>query len=437
MHVDQPDLPANLQAETAILGAILNDNNTMIEVAATLKEQDFSLDSHQRIYRAIADMVEAGQSADLVTVMDEMTKRRQLDTIGGASYLAFLTEGIPHNLNVTGYCDMVKDRAVLRAAMNIANEIMASAVDLSESGIELACRGTASFDALMESGSADKTEKTSVLQGAAEFIEEFAHRASLDHDDTMSYGAFDRFDVLTGGMFPGEVTVVGGASGVGKSSLMIQALVAAGRAGISSVCYSLEMTRTQLIGRMASIVSGIPYRYVRFPRTANLGQRDAIKRAALAIAEWPMDVFDRAGMNLREIVASMKFHIARKGVKLVAADYIQRISVPEQRDVRLQVSEAAKHLAMAVKGTPAHLLLLSQLTRKPDDSLPRMKDLRESGQIENEAHVIALLWRRYDEATGDYGEESKIIIPKSRFGYTGTLDAGFNRDYATYEDVAQ
>jgi len=414
----------------------MNDNNIAVEVGTAVKAEDFSLDSHQRIYRAMVDMLEAGQPVDLLTLMDELTKLGQLDSIGGASYLAFLTEGLTRSPNVTAYLAIVKNRSILREVMYVANDLTAQAAEQRESGMELASYGAASLQAVMESGSADNAERTSVLTGAVEFLEEFAHRASMDHDDTISYGAMQALDDQTGGMFAGEMTVIGGASGVGKSSLMIQALVKAGLKGDPAVCYSLEMTRTQLIGRMASIVSGVPYRFIRFPRNANPQQRDAIKRASLAIGEWPMDIFDRAGMNLREIVASLKFHIARKGCNLAAVDYIQRVYVPEQRDVRLQVSEAAKHLAMAVKGTPAHLLLLSQLKRLPDDGLPRMKDLRESGQIENEAHVIALLWRKYDEERGDYGEEAKIILPKSRFGLTGSIDTNFNRDFATYQDAA-
>jgi replicative DNA helicase len=436
MHDDQQDLPANLQAETAILGAILPDNNLAVEVGAKIQAEDFSLDSHQRIYRAMAGMLEERQAVELIGLMNVLTKSRELDAIGGLLYLAFLTEGLSQTPDVTNYLAIVKDKSILRSAMRIASDLLARAVDLREGGIELASLGASSFDLLMESGNADKAERSAVLTGAVEFLEEFTSRAAMDHNDTISYGSMRGLNAHTGGMFEGEVTVIGGASGVGKSSTMIQALVEAGIKGVPSVCYSLEMTKVQLIGRMASIISGVPYRYIRFPRTANPEQRAAVKHASLAIAESPMNIFDRAGMNLREIVASMKFHIARKGCKLAAVDYIQRIYVPAQGDVRLQVSEAAKRLAMAVKGAPAHLLLLSQLARKPDNALPQMKDLRESGQIENEAHVIALLWRCYNDASGDYGEEAKIVLPKSRFGFTGQVEAHFNRDFAIYEDVA-
>ena len=224
-------------------------------------------------------------------------------------------------------------------------------------------------------------------------LAEFERRRELAHDDTLPYGMMQDLDSLTGGMFPGEVTVIGGESGVGKSSAMIQAMLWSGRRGIPVVCYSLEMTMPQVLGRMASILSGVPYRFVRFPRTANPQQAIDIQAAAYRIAEWPLRIYDRAGMTIGEICASAKVEIHRRGAKLIAVDYLQEIEVPGQKDIRLQVSESAKRLARAVKNSPAHMMLLSQLARREDNAFPQMKHLRESGKIENVAHCIALLWR--------------------------------------------
>jgi replicative DNA helicase len=195
----------------------------------------------------------------------------------------------------------------------------------------------------------------------------------------------------------------------------------------------MEMTGEQVGDRMASIISKVPFRYVRHPETANASQAEEINRGYLALAELPLHIYERATMQLTEIVASMRYHILRKGAKLVGVDYAQRILVPNQKEVRLQVSEVAKQLAVAVKGTPSHLMLLSQLKRRHDGGIPSISDLRESGQLENDAHNVLLLWRegRQDE----YGTAAKIIVAKSRFGFTGTVNATFNKDFAVFEDA--
>lgn len=426
-------LPAAIDAERTILGAILLDNAAHSEAAEKLSADDFSLDSHKRIYLRMSDLIDEQRSVDIVTLSNELRRLKEIESVGGVAYLASLTEGLPRRPVIEEYVRLVKEKAILRKLMQIASLTLARALDQTDSPLEIAADMNTQTDLVIEKGLDVRRNSSDIAQATISALDEFERRRNATGDDTLSYGLVAKFDALTGGMSCGEVTTVGGPPGIGKSTVAIQALVEAGRKGLPGVCFSLEMTKEQILGRMWSIVSGVPYRHVRFPHTATPDQVARLRAAAVAISEWPLDIYDRASMTLGEILGAIKIHIHRRNARLITVDYLQRIIVPGQREVRLQMSEAAMKLAMAVKKTPAHLLLLSQLRRSEDNGLPQMKHLRESGQIEAEAHTIALLWREFDVENGYYLTNAKILVPKSRFGFTGVVDATFNIDLATYE----
>jgi len=433
VDVSYKSLPMNEHAEKTILGAVLLDNNALLEASEVLCSDDFAYDSHRRIFHAMVGLVDGQKSVDLVTLVNELSRRKEIDAIGGVAYLASLTEGLPRRPVIAEYIDIVKDRAMLRELMRVSGAMADRAQDQSEPALDIASWAGEKIGSIVEgAGSVDRVS-TDVSEATMAALNEFESRRQAESDETLSYGMTPEMDELTGGMFAGEVTVVGGESGVGKSSALAQALIRTGRNGYPSVCYSLEMTKSQLLGKMWSIVAEVPYRFVRFPRTATEEQVRRIRSAALEIAEWPLDIYDRGGMSLNEILATARLHIKRKGVRFVGVDYLQRITVPGNKDERLKVAECSKRLADLIKGTGAHLMLLSQLRRRDDNSFPTMRDLRESGQIENDAHCIALLWREYDKEKGYHSTSGMIVVPKQRFGFTGNVKTKFNTDFATFE----
>jgi replicative DNA helicase len=434
MSEDVNFYPASDPCERGILGAIMLDNSVLSDAVEKLCAEDFSLDSHRRIFLCMKDMNEAERSIDTETLANELRCRKEIEAIGGTPYLMSLTEGLPRHISsIDEYIRIVKDKAILRSLIHIAEQMQGRAAAQSEAGLEVTAWASSALETLIETGMGVTEAASSVQEGTVAALQEFDRRRDAEHDETLPYGMMPDLDQLTGGMFPGEVTVVGGESGVGKSSAMIQALIFAGRRSVPAVCYSLEMTRQQVLGRMWAILSGVPYRFVRFPRTASKEQAASLRNAAFRISDWPLHIYDRASMTISEIVASSRIHIARRKARLIAVDYLQRIAVPGQKDVRLQISQAAMRLAQAVKGTPAHMMVLSQLKRREDNGFPQMKDLRESGQIENEAHTIALLWREYDKEQGHHLTSGKVIVPKNRFGLNGIVSATFNTDYAIFE----
>ena len=430
---DLETMPAAVHQETVILGAILLDSNVFADVREKLRCEDFSLDSNRRVFAAMERLANQDRVIDLETLPNELRRTKELAAVGGMAYLFSLTEGLPRRPVIDEYMRIVRDKTILRAIVAISSEASSRAYEQTDSALEVAAWTGSAIESLIDTGIGATEADASAASGTIPALAEFDRRRQLEKDDALPYGMTVSLDDLTGGMFPGEITVIGGESGVGKSSAMIQSLIWAGKRGVPAVAYSLEMTRQQLLGRMWSIVSGVPYRCVRWPRTATPEQMAELRSAAYRIGEWPLHIYDRATMSLGEICASVKVHISRRGAKLLCVDYLQRISVPGQKEVRLQMSQAAMKLSQAVKGTPAHMLLLSQLKRREDNGYPQMRDLRESGQIENEAHTILLLWREYDKEKGHFLEAARILVPKNRFGFNGMLTATFNTNYAIFE----
>src|ERR1700677_210561 len=425
--------PNCVEGERNILGSVLLNQYYLLEAEDKISPDDFFLDSHRLIFRRMCDINRQDRGIDFETLAQELDSHKELSSVGGRSYIIDLTSGLPRRPVIEDHIRLMKDFSVLRSLLSIAGSTQARAYDHGESAMEIAAWTDSAIQTLIETGRAPTDASSGAAEASIEFLDEFERRANLQEDDTISYGLMPEFDGLTGGMFPGEVTVIGGESGVGKSSAMIQALVFSGKRGIPSVCYSLEMTRAQVLGRICSVISRVPYRFIRFPQTANLEQRRDIRAAAYRIGEWPMQTFDQSGMTIGEIVASARIQIKRKGARLICVDYLQEIEVPGIKEERLKVSEAAKRLARVVKGTPAHMLMLSQLARREDNGIPQMKQLRESGKIENVAHCIALLWREFDRERGHHLTTGKVVVPKNRFGYTGNVDTIFNSDYAIFQ----
>jgi replicative DNA helicase len=425
--------PANVDAERTILGAILLDNEAWLEASEFIKAEDFSLDSHRRIFLRMSELANSERVVDIVTLANELNKNKEVESIGGVAYLASLTEGLPRRPVIDEYIRIVKDRAMLRSLITIGTQAIRRVEDQSEEALELISITESMLTDLIEGSGSMERGGIDVSNVTVEALNEFESRRNSSDHDSLPYGMPVELDELTGGMFEGEVTVIGGESGVGKSSAMVQAIVRTCRRGKKTVCYSLEMTNHQLLGKIWSIESGVPYRFIRFPKIASEEQANLVRSAAMRVAEWPLKIYDRGGMTLSEIISTARLHIKRHDARLIAIDYLQRITVIGPKDERLKVAEASKKIADLVKNTRCHALLLSQLRRREDNTIPTKSDLRESGQIENDAHCILLFWREYDKEKGDYMENGLIVIPKQRFGFTGNVKTVFNRDYAIYE----
>ena len=421
-------------AEIAILGAHLRDGQIAHEYCVGLRPEMFALASHRELYDLFQGMCADGREIDFVTALTALKDRGRLDAIGGTPYLSHLEDGIPRNLHLENYVATVIEKWRMREVQRIGTEFAERAAQAMDSSSDLLAgmQGQV-LEALSEHS---QTDDPWVGAHSTAAINRFIDRAKASpHESSgMSYG-HTGLDELTDGMMPGQVTVIGARSGVGKSSIMLQACRLNARAGKPVHIFSLEMTRDQCFERLWSMESGVRFKHVRKPALASMAEIEAVKQAAYRVRDWEMRIHDRSDLEINQILALARLSIRRHGTQLVCVDYAQNVE-GEGRDERTRVAAVSRKLTKLAKDEGVHMMLLSQLRKIPPEMYskpPHVGDLRETGQIENDAHVVALLHRPWNEELARIADDGEIIVPKNREGDTGARQAKFNRNTLTFE----
>jgi replicative DNA helicase len=423
-------LPSSADAERSILGSILLENDHMDEAQGVIRESDFFLDSHRRIFRAMVDMSTAQRPVDHITLSEELRNRGEMHAIGGAAYLVSLPDGLPRKPSITSYLHIVKEKASLRALIGMCSAALTSASDGGES---ISVIGSLQ-DGMQEILDGGETDDPLVSSYIVSVLDEIERKRHAQESTGLSYGLAN-LDNATGGMQPGEVTVVGARSGVGKSTLMMQAAKTNCEAGIPVHLFSLEMTRKQILERLCSMVSGLPFQKIRRPALLTPGDMGRIRAAGEVIAEWPLRIHDKGELHISQIVALARLSIRKHGSRVIVVDYAQNVEA-DGKDERSRVSSVSSKLTKMVKHEKAHLMLLSQLRkveRKEYSNAPHVGDLRETGQLENDAHVVLLLHRGWDDEGQCVSDAGQVIIPKQRNGHTGTVNVTFDPQLAVFQ----
>ncbi len=411
-------LPANVEAEKTILGAILLDENALYEVTEKLLPEDFSLDAHQRIIQRMYDMMQAKISIDIVTLSNELACKKELEAVNGVAYLASLTEGLPRRPVIDEYIRIVKDKAMLRRIMILSSTAIARAADQSDPALEVAGEIAAKLEEIVSGGIHKGLQRVDSI--TVEVLNRFEDQAKLETSPGFSFG-IPGLDDATGGIQEGEQVVIGCFSGVGKTTLLAQIVAANCPKGHPAAMFLIEPTRDDFMRRLWSIVGDVRYGAATKPWTATPDEKDRLRWAASRVAEWDnLYIYDKSNLTLDEQIAHARLAIHRHGVELLGLDYIQRLkvkAVDKGDDMRLKVGRASIANADLVKGTRCRNVVLSQLNRSGGmGTLPSMDKLRESGQLENDAATVVLLHLKYDEEQGHFTDEGAGIIPKQRFG---------------------
>jgi replicative DNA helicase len=418
------------EIEKNLLGAIFLNNKHFDEAAQFLKPQDFCLDSHRIIFRAMMAMRAEGREIDRYTLGLDLEKRGELSGVRGMAYLAALDEGLPRSPAITGYVQVLAEASQARSVRTLIEKAV-SEIDTGTNADFVRERCIAE---LIELQAPDKADSGREMVDLLDRMEcERRRKGDLIGLPT----GLRTLDAISGGLRPSEVTIVGAWTSVGKSSLMLQAAVANARVGTPTLIFSLEMTRDQLRRRMIAMVSGIPFARVRDAKWASESDMAAIRYAASQIAEWPLEIDQSSGIHVDQLVAKARHAIRRGGVKLVAVDYVQ-ICRADGKDVRMQVSNASRALTRIAKDEGIALIMLAQLAR-PDRTngvrRPRLSDLRESSQLENDGNLIVLLHRPPDEQTGLMGSAAELVVAKQRDGVIGTYPVRFSQTSVMFEEL--
>jgi replicative DNA helicase len=423
---------AAIHAERTILGAILLENSAFYEAAQELRAEEFYLDSHRRIYACISRLMARGSAADSTTVPEELRATHELDTIGGIGYLLDLEGGIPRNFSIASYVRLVKEKATLREMRELGQHLSETTAEGGRTAEDLIARTEAQ---LLEIRSGrDKTISKAIADDMTPLISQMWEEKNRDGELLGLPSGVAPLDLMTRGYQPGEITIIGARSGVGKTSLLIQSAVANVSQGVPVLLFSLEMTKQQLLRRILSAVAGIPFPRVRDPRWASDADMQRLTLAAAQIEKWPLHIVDLAGITVEKITATSRLAIRRQGVKLIGVDYVQIVN-GLGKDERLRVAAISRGLTRLARDEQVPVVVLSQLAR-PDrtnaNRRPTMSDLRESSQLENDAHVIVLAHREWDEEYGKLKSEGELVVAKQRSGETGAFQIDYDRRTLTF-----
>ncbi len=445
-------LPANLDAEKTILGAILLDNAAHAEAAERLETDDFSLDSHQRIYQRMTELLTSQRSVDIVTLAEELARNKEIESVGGVAYLASLTEGLPLRPVIEEYIRIVKDKSLLRRLMAICSAAIARAADQSEPALDVLGAAESQLLEVSEKG---------IVRGLQQLDQIVANSfGSIDNlykqsrEVTGLATDFIELDRLTSGLQKGELIILAARPSMGKTAFAINmAQNAAVNHNAVVAVFSLEMSKESLLRRMLASQAWVDQRKLQ---TGFLGREDheRLQNALGQLVETRLFIDDTAGISLAEMRAKARRLKQNAGVlDLIVVDYLQLMSatLPSAGGKRYEnrtqeVSAISRGLKALAKELDVPVMALSQLSRaserRGDDKRPMLSDLRESGSIEQDADVVAFIHREaYYNRTEEMSEadraKSEIIIAKQRNGPTDTVILNFISKYTRFANPAE
>jgi replicative DNA helicase len=439
-------LPSSIQTEVTVLGAMLLDAVAITDATAKLRPEDFALDSHQRVYRVMVDLLALGHAVDLITVMDALTKRRELDAIGGAAYLAFLTEGIPRNPNIESYVRIVKDKSLLRQLLGIFNEGMAQAADQTEDATkvlnDVEVRLAEVADSAIQRGFSNIPEIVASSFGSIDALYEQGREV------TGLATHYIEFDKMTSGLQNSELIIIAARPSMGKTAWAINiAQNCAVKDGKVVAVFSLEMSKESLLRRMLASEAMVGSRKLQ---TGFIPREDKGKLIAALdrLMNSKMFIDDTPGITLAEMRAKARRLRQQEGsLDLIVIDYLQLMtgssgnSKTKFENRTQEVSSISRGLKALAKELGVPVVALSQLSRgseqRTGDKKPLLSDLRESGSIEQDADVVAFIHREeyYDRDNEDIKGQAEIIIAKQRNGPTGSVKLAYLNDFTRFENL--
>ena len=383
--------PQDVAAEQSVLGGMLMSKDAIADVVETLRGNDFYRPAHEAIYDAVLDLYGRGEPADAVTVSAELTKRGELARIGGAPYLHTLLSSVPTAANAGYYARIVRERAVLRRLVDAGTRIVQLGYATDGGDVDdLVNTAQAEVYAVTERRTAeDYVPLKDVINSTMEEIDAASHRGEgMVGVPT----GFTDFDMLTNGLHPGQMIVVAARPAVGKSTLGLDiARSASIRNGLTSVIFSLEMSRNEISMRMLSAESQVPLQNMR-KGTMRDEDWTRLARTMGRVSEAPLFIDDSPNMSLMEIRAKCRRLKQRHDLKLVVIDYLQLMSSGKRVESRQQeVSEFSRAIKLLAKELEVPVIAISQLNRGSEgrtDKKPQMSDLRESGCLTADTRVL-------------------------------------------------
>ncbi|HOK46682.1 MAG TPA: replicative DNA helicase [Bryobacteraceae bacterium] len=435
-------LPANLEAERLVLGSIMIDDSLFVQVAGVLQADDFALEKHKRIFSRMAELHERNEKIDRITVANELLKHNQLESCDGLSYLVSLDDGLPRTPNIDGYVRIIRDKALLRRIIFASQKLIDRALSGEEEPDEILASAEETLLKLNDSrGSGGLESPSEIIQGYEGGINAFLDPSKRIKG--LSTG-FIKFDEMTGGLHPGELIILAARPAMGKTALALNIAqhVACGQNPQTVAIFSLEMSKESLLTRMLCAAARVDSQKFR-AGYLNQNERNRLQTAAAQLAAAPLFIDDTPSVNLMDIHAKLRRLKAEHGLGLVVIDYLQLMSGRGRSENRVQeISSLSRGMKLLSKELEVPMLVLSQLSRAPEvrqgDHRPQLSDLRESGSIEQDADVVAFIFREevYKPEREDLRGTAELILAKQRNGPTGKINLVFLRQWTKFENRA-
>lgn len=437
--------PHSIEAEQSVLGGLMLDNERWDDVAERVVADDFYTHPHRHIFTEMARLQESGSPIDLITLAESLERQGQLDSVGGFAYLAELSKNTPSAANISAYADIVRERAVVREMISVANEIAEAGFDpqgrTSEDLLDLA--ESRVFKIAESRANKDEGPKNiaDVLDATVARIEQLFQQPR-DGVTGVNTG-YDDLNKKTAGLQPSDLIIVAARPSMGKTTFAMNLVENAAMLQDKPVLiFSLEMPSEQIMMRSLASLSRVDQTKIR---TGQLDDEDWARISGtmgILLEKRNIYIDDSSGLTPTE-VRSRARRIAREhgGIGLIMIDYLQLMRVPALSDNRtLEIAEISRSLKALAKELNVPVVALSQLNRSLEqraDKRPVNSDLRESGSIEQDADLIMFIYRDevYHE-NSDLKGIAEIIIGKQRNGPIGTVRLTFNGQWSRFDNYA-
>jgi replicative DNA helicase len=439
-------LPVNVEAERFVLGSILLDDSLFPQVAGALDPEDFSIEKHRRIFSRMMDLYSRGVTIEDLTLVEELAKNNQVESVDGVAYIASLTEGMPRLSSIDTYIRLVKDKSLMRRLIHTANHIISECVEGGREADEMLAEAESAImkvgDAQLRSGFSDPRQ---IVQGFAGGIKAFLDPSKRIRGVSTP---FLKFDEMTTGLHSGELIVLAARPAMGKTALALNIAqhVAAelpDKPAQPVAVFSLEMSKESLLTRLLCAAARVDSHRFR-GGYLNQEERRRLMQALNQLVESKLYIDDSADINVMDISAKCRRLKAERGLGLVIVDYLQLMASKGRFDNRTQeISALSRGLKLLAKDLGVPIIALSQLSRAPEtrpgDHRPQLSDLRESGSIEQDADLVAFIFREevYKPDREDLQGVAELLLAKQRNGPTGRIKLAFINKYVKFENLAE
>ncbi|MBP2651585.1 MAG: replicative helicase [Firmicutes bacterium] len=435
--------PQNVEAEQSVLGSMLIEREAIAKVAELLRPQDFYREAHRLIYQAMLTLADKNEGIDLITVTEYLRREEKLEAVGGISYITSLANSVPTAANVSFHAKIIEEKALLRQLINAATQIAGMGYEANDEVVSILDQAEKIiFEVSGRKITGDFTPvKTIILDAFGRIEQLYATKGGITGLST----GFKDLDRLTAGLQPSDLILIAARPSMGKTAFVLNiAQNCAVKDKMPVAFFSLEMSKEQLVQRMLCAEAPIDAQRLRIGDLKD----DDWKRLVVAaerLSSAPVFIDDTAGISVAEMRAKCRRLKAEHGLKLVVIDYLQLMQgsgfSSHNENRQQEISEISRSLKSLARELNVPVIALSQLSRGVESrqsKKPMLSDLRESGSLEQDADIVAFLYREdYYNPETEQKNLTEVIIAKHRNGPVDTVLLHFQKEYTKFRNYTK